>query len=46
MNKTFSFFNHRYYHCEAPAEKPKPQFSAPMLVADGDRLVVTQKARG
>ena len=41
MNKDFRYFERPHY--EAPVEESKPQFSAPMLVAEGDRLVIKQK---
>lgn len=41
MNKDFRYFERHHY--VAPVEEPKPQFSAPMLVAEGGQLVIKQK---
>ena len=41
MHKDYFYFERS--HHQAPVEEPKPQFSAPMLVAEGGQLVIKQK---
>ncbi len=31
------------HHHEIPVEQPQPKFSAPMMVIEGDQLVIKQK---
>lgn len=41
MHKDYFYFEHSRH--QTTVEEPKPQFSAPMLVAEGGQLVIKQK---
>lgn len=41
MHKDYFRFERSHY--QATVEAPKPQYSAPMLVAEGNQLVIKQK---
>jgi len=41
MNEDYRYFERPHY--QDPAEEPKQQFSAPMLVVKNNELVVEQK---